>query len=243
MSDEAAWRHLREQLAASEGTVSLWLRDDDATVPSSALDRLIRLTEPFLIPVTLAVIPALTGEALAQTLASHITPVIHGWAHINHATAPSKKQELGPERAMAEVERDLTAAIARMREIYGDCLVPMLVPPWNRIRADILPHLRDLGFDAVSAFGEAPARAPLAMINARIDLIDWRGTRGCRDPATLIEEVLAHLHNPAPVGLLAHHLVHDDGAWDFLERLFALTRSLPNVRWLSARDLLAAAIR
>jgi hypothetical protein len=37
-----------------------------------------------------------------------------------------------------------------------------------------------------------------------------------------------------PIGILTHHLVHDEAAWDFLEKLFSFTRGQ---RWLSAQEL------
>jgi len=44
--------------------VQFWLRDDDAVEPTKPLDTLLTLTDRYLIPVTLAVIPAQSGEAL-----------------------------------------------------------------------------------------------------------------------------------------------------------------------------------
>src|SRR5205823_13065369 len=91
-------------------TARLWLRDDDAVQPSPLLDELGELTERFRVPVTLAVIPATTGEALVQYLCGvpHMSPAIHGWAHANHAPAGEKKQEIGRHRERAVVLRELT---------------------------------------------------------------------------------------------------------------------------------------
>jgi hypothetical protein len=36
------------------------------------------------------------------------------------------------------------------------------------------------------------------------------------------------------IGILTHHLVHDEAAWNFLENLFSLAQSQ---RWLSAQEL------
>lgn len=241
MSADAAWSRLHQELLARETPLRLWLRDDDATLQTPALDKLLDLTAAFSVPVTLAVIPGLTDTSLAQTLPSHATPVIHGWKHINHAPPSEKKQELGPHRSLRAVEDDLTAALARMTDLYGDRLVRMLVPPWNRIRPDILTHLPRLGFQALSAFGPQPRHAPLPVFNTQIDLIDWRGTRGCRDDDALIAELLAQAENPLPVGILSHHLVHGEASWTFLEKLFTLTRRYKAVDWLSAADLIATA--
>ncbi len=238
MSADAACSRLHRELARRETPLCLWLRDDDAILPTPALDKLLNLTAAFSVPVTLAVIPGLTGKPLAQAMPPHASPVIHGWTHANHAPLLMKKQELGAHRPLKSVEDDLAAALARLTDLYGDRLVRMLVPPWNRIRPDILPHLPRLGFEALSAFGPEPRHAPLPVFNTHVDLIDWRGAKSCRDETALIGEVLAQAVNPGPVGILSHHLVHDAAAWVFLEKLFALTSQFKTVHWLSAADLL-----
>ena len=104
-------------------------------------------------------------------------------------------------------------------------MAPVLVPPWNRIDATLIPHLKALGFDALSTFG-LPKPGPLRMINPTVDIIDWHGTRGCREPAALIGEIVVAarrgLADPShpPIGILTHHLVHDEAAWTFLKTLF-----------------------
>ena len=77
-------------------SADFWLRDDDAVEPTVALDRLLGLTGEFAVPVTLAVIPAFTGEALARRLeaAPHAAVAVHGWSHKNHAPAGQKNRSL-----------------------------------------------------------------------------------------------------------------------------------------------------
>ena len=41
-----------------------------------------------------------------------------------------------------------------------------------------------------------------------------------------------------PLGVLTHHLVHDEIAWLFLEGLFEATAGNPACRWASIRDLI-----
>jgi hypothetical protein len=66
--------------ASKDIIADFWLRDDDATVPSAALDRLLKLSGHYSIPMTLAVIPEPTGEALATRLAQtkDIDVAVHG---------------------------------------------------------------------------------------------------------------------------------------------------------------------
>jgi hypothetical protein len=119
----------------------------------------------------------------------------------------------------------------------------MLVPPWNRIDTALLPSLAGIGFTAVSAFGRARA-APVRMLNTHVDLIDWHGGRGGKDHGLLVRELVAELqqrldgNSREPVGVLAHHLVHDEAAWSFLEGLFDFTAGNPACPWASARELM-----
>ena len=243
MTEELIWQHFKDELARLSGggeTLDLWLRDDDAVVPSAALDRLLTLTAGFGVPSTIAVIPKRSGAALARYLgaADLAAPVIHGWSHDNHAPAGQKKQELGSHRPLGTILEDLSTGLAVMRGLYGEKLVPMLVPPWNRIDAAVVPHLAALGFSALSTYGEPSFAAYLPIINTHVDIIDWQGSRGCRSHAALAGDILGQLRRnvPArkPTGILSHHLVHDEAAWNFLQKLFELT----NGQWKAAGHLI-----
>lgn len=226
-------------------TADFWLRDDDAIEPTNALDRLLAATAAHDVPVALAVIPATTGMPLAHRLAreNHVTVVVHGWSHENHAPQGEKKQELGRHRPRDIVLAELSQGRARLQRLHDGRFAPMLVPPWNRIDADLLPHLAGLGFSALSVFG-APSPAPIRLLNSTVDIMDWRGNRGGRDHAALISQIVAQLERAfrgeaGPVGLLSHHLVHDEVAWTFLDRLFEVTARSGACRWRPVGELLA----
>ncbi|MFK7994080.1 MAG: polysaccharide deacetylase family protein [Granulosicoccus sp.] len=220
--------------------VNFWFRDDDAVEPCESLDRLLELTDAFSVPLTLAVIPALSGHALAQQLASrrHVSVAVHGWSHTNYASADEKKQELGNHRALNDVLDELQRGLHRLRNLHGLRFVPLLVPPWNRISAEILDHLSELGYVAVSTFGdESPT--PVVSINTQVDIIDWRGSRGGRPVANLASEIVALIQSGrSSIGILSHQLVHDEQAWQFLEQLFTVLSGHPGARWLAVSDLL-----
>lgn len=248
MSPDLVWQPLLEELArwSHAGRIAdFWLRDDDAVKPTASLDRLLHLTGTFAIPTVLAVIPARTDEALADRLTTepHISVAAHGWSHENHAPASEKKQELGPHRLRQIILADLANSLRRMRQLHGQHFVPILVPPWNRIDAGLLPYLGPLGFKALSVYGPVWP-APIRMINSTIDLMDWHGTQGCHDHSLLVRNMVAQLqqafdHGGDGVGLLAHHLVHDDEAWAFLERLFEITARHEACEWHSVGDIIA----
>jgi peptidoglycan/xylan/chitin deacetylase (PgdA/CDA1 family) len=247
MAEDPIWQPLYAELDRwkQAGRVAdLWLRDDDAVQPTAALDRLLDLAGRHAIPALLAVIPAHAGEPLAARLALEpgIAVAVHGWAHENHAPDGEKKQELGPHRAAAIVLGELSRAKAGIDRLFAAQAAPVLVPPWNRIDGALLPSLRDIGFAALSVFGTAKPGA-LPIINTHVDIIDWHGGRGGKDHGGLVQELAGELRrrreagSREAVGVLTHHLVHDETAWLFLERLFEATGEHPACRWASIRDL------
>ena len=248
MNTSPVWQGLLDELARWHDIgllARLWLRDDDAIVPTAALDRLLDISARYAAPVTVAIIPAASGPALAGRLAEarHAVPVVHGWRHLNHAPPPEKKQELGVHRPVSAVVSDMSLALDRMTELYGDRLLPLLVPPWNRIDQSLLPLLPDLGYAGVSGFRDQPAAGDIPVINTHVDIIDWRGTRGGRDHAVLAAELTEELAAARPaggaVGILTHHLDHDETCWSFLEKLFEITGAQPACRWLDPASLIS----
>lgn len=242
MNSDAVKRHL-DQLAGEGGRVRFWLRDDDAVQPSAALQRLLSLTAQYPVPLVLAVIPEETGAELADLLSvlDHVRVAVHGWSHRSYSTAPAKKQELGLDRPIAEVLAELQSGFAKLQSLYGLQFEPMLVPPWNRIAPEIIDALPALGFESLSVFGREKQAVP-GVLNTHVDLMDWRGTGGGKPADDLFAEVLACLtaDDPVPaIGVLAHHLVHDDNAWAFLEELFALTAAHPACRWVAPGEMLS----
>jgi hypothetical protein len=248
MTPGEIWQPLTTELARwrqAGRTADFWLRDDDAIEPTAALDRLLAATAAHEVPVALAVIPALTGAPLAERVAreNHVTVAVHGWSHENHAPQDEKKQELGRHRPREIVLAELSQGRARLQRLHAGRFAPMLVPPWNRIDADLLPHLAGIGFSALSVFG-VPRPGPMHMLNSTVDIMDWRGNRGGRDDAALISEIVAQLElafrgEGGSVGVLSHHLVHDETAWTFLDRLFDVTARNGACRWRSVGELLA----
>ncbi|PZM15156.1 polysaccharide deacetylase family protein [Rhizobium tubonense] len=248
MSDSAIWRPLRDELlrfAAAGRTANLWLRDDDAIEPTAPLDRLLDLTGNFAVPLALAVIPAVTGEALAMRLQreNRVAVIVHGWTHDNHAADDRKKQELGPERPGPVVLAELKAGFDKLKRLYPRQFTPVLVPPWNRIAPTLLPSLGDLGYRAVSVYGQSSAMSSIALVNSHVDIMNWHGVRGCRPHAELVANLVTELANrfdggSEPIGVLTHHLVHDAAAWDFIAQLFEETKDSSAVGWRGIAELL-----
>ncbi|NKM46214.1 polysaccharide deacetylase [Rhizobium leguminosarum bv. viciae] len=253
MTDRIAWAPLHRELdrwQAAGRVARLWLRDDDAVEPTPDLETLLALTGECGVPLALAVIPGLTGEALAARLAEEagVAVAVHGWCHTNHAGPERKKQELGGERPADVVLGELGEGFRLLQRLHPARFLPVLVPPWNRIDTALIPALPGLGFAALSVYGRAKQDRPMPLLNTHVDIIDWHGTRGGRRAAELVTELVAELDNrfagsDEPIGVLTHHLVHDAAAWDFLSALFATTGRHPAVRWSPASTLLKAQAR
>lgn len=245
------WTAVTDELArwTDEGRIArFWLRDDDAIEPTPHLDAFLGTTEKFSVPVMLAVIPEPAKVSLADRLlqSPDVTPVVHGWGHINHAPKGEKSQELGGHRPHEIVIGELAKGMEKLISLFGPSLLPVLVPPWNRIDPCLLPMLPEIGFRAISAFGRKPlseAVHTLSVINTNVDLIDWKGTRGCRNHDDLVVEIGKELvesrtGDDRPIGLLTHHLVHDSAVAEFLETFFQLVDREPSATWVKAADLL-----
>ena len=240
------WSPLLDELdrwRANGKVAQFWLRDDDAVEPTVTLERLMDLTQNHAVPVALAVIPERTGETLATYLRDKPMAgvAVHGWSHQNHAGEGEKKQELGAHRPIETVIAEIGAGFTHLQALYPQQFVPVLVPPWNRVTAPIVAELPGLGFRALSVFGPEKA-ALLPVINTHVDLIDWHGTRGARDHTDLVADIVRRLQRTfetsGSMGLLTHHLVHDEHAWRFLDMLFEITTRHPACNWKSLSDML-----
>lgn len=225
-------------------TLPLWWRDDDAVAPGPALARLGDLARSLDLPVHLAVIPKGATQALADHLlvTPRLIPVVHGWAHVSHAPADSKKAEFGDHRPLATMAAEAAQGLARLSDLFEGRLQRMFVPPWNRIAPQMAGELAGIGYLALSAFTprKAPFAAPrLARINTHLDPIAWKAGRGLIDPDLLIGQVAqqlrdrrtGHADNQEPYGILTHHLVHDKATWDFTGALLSRLLAGPTHRW------------
>jgi hypothetical protein len=229
------WHPLKAELAiwrAQSRSLPIWWRDDDAIELTPALERLAAMAGTLTLPVHLAIIPKLAKPILPAFTNTHdeIIPIVHGWQHINHAPDGAKKAEFGHPRKAAATEAAL--ALNRMQELFDQRLLPIFVPPWNRLDAGLLPVLSQAGYMGVSTYLPRAGRvaAPgLVQINTHIDPIFWRGGRGLVPPSELVSHIVQQLQDrrhgmtdtQEPMGFLTHHLVHDEDIWTFTNACLA----------------------
>jgi hypothetical protein len=257
------WSLLDDELARwreAGRSAEIWWRDDDACEETAALDRLLALQEQFHVPLALAVVPAHATPGLAQRLAASagVDILQHGYGHVNHALPGDKKCELGPERPAMVVLGELGTGWLALERLFGGSpfagrLLPVMVPPWNRIAPGLVPALAEIGLKGLSTFG--PRQRPeavrgLLQINTHLDLIDWQGAHCFVGENFAIERLVsalaqsrtsAHTGRAEPVGVLSHHLAMDEGAWDFLNSLWErLSTTATGLRMPAAHELFAS---
>jgi hypothetical protein len=239
-----SWQALEEELARwrdAGRAVEFWWRDDDATALTRAVKRLLDLSAASGVPLALAVIPLAAKAELFEGLRASVW--MHGTDHRNRAAPGEKKTEFAAAEADDAVLERLRRARQHLAAIASTAFMPVLAPPWNRFKRTLLPRLEEAGLRGFSGYGPRP-QPHGAEVNTHVDIIDWRGTRAfCGEEAALgaaVRHLAARRTGGAdeeePTGWLTHHEVHDEGAWDFLARLFARTRRL-GVRWAEPQSL------
>ena len=159
------WRRLGEELDRWQARglkATFWWRDDDAVDTTPALERLLNLAGRVEMPLTLAAIPVGASSRLAARIDTgcRVDVVQHGFSHRNHGAPGSKKIELAAERPRAEVLAQLEDGLGRLRQLFAERALPVMVPPWNRIPEDLIGELPKLGYRGLSTFGPRPSRYP-----------------------------------------------------------------------------------
>jgi len=223
-------------------TATFWWRDDDAVCATPALVRLRSIVGD--IPVGLAVIPTMVDASLMAALdrwpAAEI--LCHGFAHRNWAPPGRKKCELGSDRPATEVLAEIGRGRDLLAGLFGERLLPVQVPPWNRIDPALVPHLATLKWRGLSIFGDRSGSgldAGLIAVNTHVDIMGWLDRRGLavHQVVAIAVERLQNRRSRAvdrdePIGILSHHLVHDAAAWDSCIGLAATVSAHRAARWI-----------
>ncbi|WP_282604799.1 polysaccharide deacetylase family protein [Pelagibius sp. Alg239-R121] len=257
------WDGLRQELGAWQQAglnATFWWRDDDAVAPSAALERLLALSLKHSAGLALAVIPEQCETALAKYLAdwtgaetAEISVLQHGIAHRNTAPEGEKKTELSAAASIEETIEQLTAGRHRLQTLFGERMLPVLVPPWNRITPELVPRLRDGGFTGLSTYKARKQTFPapgLLQVNTHADLLRWKPERGFLGETEALALLCDHLHarraafartdsahcSLEATGILTHHLVHDSASWDFLDKLLEFLSLHPATKLLAPSE-------
>jgi hypothetical protein len=225
-----SWVAFSEEVARRKPV--FWLRDDDAVTPTPALQRLLNLSKEKDVPVALAVIPDLADPDLFGRI-GEAAVLQHGCDHRNRAAAGEKKTEFPAHEGLAEALDRIRLSHERLISMGGSKVLPVLAPPWNRMRAELAAALPRIGIRGFSSYGSKAPVAGLVHVDTHVDIVAWRDGKRFIGEEEAARLAMTYVRNGEPLGWLTHHAVHDEAAWRFLERLFAL----PGPRWAGAAEL------
>jgi hypothetical protein len=250
----ATWAELDAELTlwAGAGEVpTFWWRDDDCEAQTNDLDRLIALAEQFAAPLHLAVVPADIDVGLAgrMTASPHVYALQHGFAHINHEPKGTGASEVGVLRDLLLQEADLREGWQRMISAKLPNLLPVFVPPWNRIADKTVQILPKLGYTVLSDFYRRPDLSPvegLMYFNAHIDPIRWKEGAKFAGTEKTLEQCVVHLRQrrtgeadkAEPTCFCTHHLQTDEATWDFSAELMAQLTHRQRTSWAALPELI-----
>lgn len=239
-----------DQWVSAGKTAEFWWRDDDAITVTSNLNKLTDLAGRFEIPVLIATIPAFSDVHLADYINSNslLSAAVHGYAHKDHSILGQKKTEITvnlPDRDIDAVLNELTHSRQNIETLYGQTASKILVPPWNRIDDTVASRLSDMGFELVSTFSENFVKTGLLQLNCQLDLMHWKPVRIGKNLDEIFDELLvrlqqARLDNYAPIGILSHHLVHDENAWESCAVLMRIINKHSAIRVFSIEQFLSS---
>ncbi|MFC6636766.1 polysaccharide deacetylase family protein [Sulfitobacter sediminilitoris] len=240
-----------DQWKAAGERPTFWWRDDDTEAPTPELDRLITLSAKYDAPLHLAVIPADIDPGLADRLkaAPHVYAMQHGFAHKNHEPKGERASEVGKTRDLALQEADLREGWQRMASAGLPNMLPIMVPPWNRIGDQVVPHLASWGFAALSGFERRVNPAPypdLQHFNGHIEPLRWRPDAIFAGVEKTLAQCVTHLkerrtgiaEKDEPTGLVTHHLQTPDEVWDFCDALGERLAHKQRAEWIALKPLL-----
>ena len=228
------WRAFEAEVAR-RAPLHFWWRDDDAGPVVPPLKQLLKLSEASGVPLALAVVPQAAQPALFGLLHERISVLQHGTDHRNRAAAGEKKTEYPAAEPIDAALARISAGFGSLRALAGSKFFPVLAPPWNRLRRDLLEKLPATGIRGISAYGERSSAWPapgLRQINTHVDIVAWRRGRHFIGESEALSKAIRYSKGEEPVGWLSHHAVHDAAAWRFLERLL----KVEGIRWLSVTE-------
>jgi hypothetical protein len=113
----------------------------------------------------------------------------------------------------------------RLDELFGNQLMPVLVPPFNQVSPHLIPTIRT-SYRYVSLFSDFSAPRMKA-INAHCSTLAWKPEAVAAEVEDLIVPLVTALRLrryrmlpvASPIGIITHHLNHGTEAWRLLETL------------------------
>lgn len=218
----------------------LWWRDDDCREPTWQLDKLLQVRRD--LPITLAVIPDKDLGPLSNRLSTtqNVAIAQHGVDHENKLPAGGPRSEFAADMPQTTINAAVAAGRARL---VAAGLPPLaFVPPWNEPSDRQIEAVSAAGYDHYSIGVNGKPLDGLKHVGAQVDILRWKGTPHFKGGRRVFDALRTQLEArramgafDEPIGILTHHLVHDEQAWRFLEWFVDYSRS--RFAWRALADL------
>ena len=213
-------------------TPVLWWRDDDARVPTGALEQLLSLARRHEAPLTVAAIAGPSLPLLVRRLAAEpgVEIAVHGFKHVNRQPEGRGFGEIVDDDGVEWVRSQLLATVMTFHR--AGAAPSLFVPPWNNLRPQLIEVLPDSPLTAVSGFDQAAGTdGGVTRLDAHLDVLRWKGAARFRGRWKFLSRMRRLLSERRlsgrwgePIGLLTHHLDHDRASWLFLEEFLTAFR-------------------
>ena len=221
----------------------LWWRDDDACEPTPALERLLSIAEDCDVPLALAVVPARIDPCLYGIVnqSARVWVLQHGADH-RDAGDGRRPTQFSATMPVAAVAQAIAEAALRLKGF--DRAAPVYVPPWNDLQPNVGQALVQLGLHGMSGDGQFRSSPGMIRVDIHLDILRWGGRPRFRGRLRVLNRLAGLLRKrrrqgrwSEPIGLLTHHLDHDEQSWAFLRWLldWKPLRSLGD--WLEIEDV------
>lgn len=237
-----------DRLSERQRTVNVFFRNDDVDEDEARLRTLLHLFEESSTPVNLEIIPARLTEPGIELLRqrAYAQPALfelnqHGWQHVNHESQ-GRKCEFGISRSFDDQLADISRGKEVLEQAFGEAFSPVFTPPWNRCTDATHRALDQLGFQALSKLNNEPPVTGYGFreISVTLDLFRWKGGAAMKTPAEFVAELNSQLPALNTVGVMLHHKVMDDTAFELMRLVVSELRRSEAVQIHSFQSLLRA---
>lgn len=225
-----------------------YFRADDIGAGGRPFEALCALFREHGIPLAMAVVPAWLSDSRCEQL-FRVAPLDeplwnwhqHGWRHVDWQRTGTKS-EFGDGRPYEKQFRDISQGQKKMNSIFGEHLLHVFSPPWNRLCPTTIKVIQALQFKGISMMGPFPRGVKtgndLKNLRIQVNLHSRKGRDGEGDFRLLCHELTSWTGRREPVGIMLHHQRMNDFAFQFLHELLHLLKHQVGARFLSFREIL-----
>lgn len=226
--------------------IDIWFRDDDICDMNHNLQKLLDYFERLNIPLLLAAIPQNINQNLCEQLnSSGILVGQHGYSHINYNNFSPLKSELCSCRNISTVISELSLGKAKLKKVFGEKFVNVLIPPYFEMDEDVAEAVEILGYDIYSMWWKNNLRpSGILELNCQIDFINWeRPSVYCGDyfiqrqlyrELSILESKQTTYHS---IGIVLHHDYLCKEWLRELDWIFLLSEKYDNVNIKNIKDI------